>query len=40
VAHHRLTRGPPIASKFRRLDAEKLATAKKEFLTWEKAGIV
>jgi len=40
VAHHLQTRGPPIASKFRRLDSEKLAAAKKEFLTLEKAGIV
>ena len=40
VAHHLQTRGPPIASKFRRLDAEKLAAAKKEFLSLEQAGIV
>ena len=40
VAHHLQTRGPPIASKFRRLDAEKLAAAKKEFLGLEQAGIV
>jgi hypothetical protein len=40
VAHHLQTRGPPIASKFRRLDSEKLAAAKKEFLALEQAGIV
>jgi hypothetical protein len=28
VEHHLETRGPPIASPFRRLDAEKLAAAK------------
>ena len=32
--------GPPIASKFRRLDSKKLAAAKKEFLALERAGIV
>jgi hypothetical protein len=32
VAHHLQTRGPPNASKFQRLDAEKLAIAKKEFM--------
>jgi hypothetical protein len=40
VAHHLQTRGPPIASKFRRLDSKKLAAAKKEFLALERAGIV
>ena len=40
VAHHLQTRGPPIAAKFRRLDAEKLAAAKKEFLALEQAGII
>jgi len=40
VAHHLQTRGPPIASKFWRLDSEKLAAAKKEFLALERAGIV
>jgi len=40
VAHHIQTRGPPMASKFRRLDSEKLAAAKKEFLALERAGIV
>ncbi len=32
--------GPPIASRFRRLDAEKAAAAKAEFLQLEKDGIV
>jgi hypothetical protein len=40
MAHHLQTRGPPIAGKFRQLDMEKLATAKKEFLALERAGIV
>ena len=34
------TSGPPIASAFRRLDTEKLAAAKKEFLALEAAGVV
>jgi hypothetical protein len=29
--HHIVTHGPPIASKFRKLDGEKLAAAKAEF---------
>jgi hypothetical protein len=40
VEHHIRTSGPPIASHFRRLDAEKLAAAKAEFLQLEKDGIV
>jgi hypothetical protein len=40
VAHHLQTRSPPITSKFWRLDAEKLAATKKEFLGLEQAGIV
>jgi hypothetical protein len=28
VVHHIVTHGPPIASKFRKLDGEKLAAAK------------
>jgi hypothetical protein len=40
VEHHIKTYGPPIASRFRRLDAEKLAAAKAEFLQLEKEGIV
>jgi transposase InsO family protein len=40
VVHHLLTTGPPIASPFRRLDAEKLAAAKAEFSALEKEGIV
>jgi hypothetical protein len=34
------TTGPPIASRFRRLDGEKLAAAKKEFEQLERDGIV
>ncbi len=40
VEHHIVTRGPPMACRFRRLDGEKLAAAKKEFLQMEKDGIV
>ena len=40
VAHFLSTSGPPIASAFRRLDTEKLAAAKKEFLALEAAGVV
>ncbi len=31
VVHHIVTHGPPIASKFRKLDGEKLVAAKAEF---------
>ena len=34
------TRGPPIASPFRRLDTEKLAVAKAEFAALERDGII
>ncbi len=40
VEHHIKTSGPPIASRFGWLDAEKLAAAKAEFLQLEKDGIV
>jgi cleavage and polyadenylation specificity factor subunit 1 len=40
VEHHIVTRGPPITARFCRLDAEKLAAAKAEFLQLEKEGIV
>ncbi len=40
VEHHLETRGPPIASPFRRLDAEKLAAAKAEFAALERDGII
>jgi len=40
VEHHLQTSGPPLASPFRRLDAEKLAAAKAEFAALEKDGIV
>ncbi len=36
VEYHINISGPPIASRFRRLDAEKLAAAKAEFLQLEK----
>jgi len=41
VTHHLLTQpGPPVFAKSRRLDPEKLASAKKEFSAMEKAGII
>jgi hypothetical protein len=40
VEHHIVTRGPPVTARFRRLDVEKLAAAKAEFLQLEKEGIV
>jgi hypothetical protein len=40
VFHHIKTTGPPIASRFCRLDGEKLAAAKKEFEQLERDGIV
>jgi hypothetical protein len=40
VKHYIKTTGPPIASRFRRLDGEKLAAARAEFLQMEKDGIV
>ncbi len=39
VEHHLETRGPPIASPFRRLDAQKLAVAKADFAALERDGI-
>ncbi len=40
VVHHLRTTGPPVASPFRRLDAEKLAAAKAEFAALERDGIM
>jgi hypothetical protein len=40
VEHFISTKGPPIASKFQRLDAEKLQAAKAEFEQLEREGIV
>ena len=40
MLHHIQTTGPPLASKFRRLDGVKLAAAKAEFLQLEKEGVV
>ena len=37
VVHQLRTTGPPIASQFRRLDAEKLAASKAEFVPLERA---
>jgi hypothetical protein len=39
VEHFIATKGPPIASKFRQLDAEKLQAAKAEFEQLEREGI-
>jgi hypothetical protein len=40
VVHHIVTHGPPIASKFRKLDDEKLAAAKAEFKQLEEDDII
>ncbi len=40
VEHHLETRGPPITSPFRRLDAQMLAAAKAEFTALERDGII
>jgi hypothetical protein len=40
VVHHIITHGPPIASKFRKLDGEKLAAAKAEFKQLEEDDIL
>ena len=38
--HFLITRGPPFASAVWRLDTEKLAAARREFLAMERAGVV
>ena len=40
VVHHIETEGRPVTAKYRRLDADRLAAAKAEFLSLEKQGIV
>jgi cleavage and polyadenylation specificity factor subunit 1 len=40
VEHRIETTGRPVSARYRRLDAEKLAAAKAEFLELEKAGVV
>ncbi len=40
VVHHIVTHGPPIASKFRKLDGKKLAEAKAEFKQLEEDDII
>jgi hypothetical protein len=40
VVHHLVTTGPPVSSKFRHLDSEKLAAAKAEFAQLERDGII
>jgi hypothetical protein len=40
VVHHIVTHGPPIASKLRKLDVEKLAAAKAEFKQLEEDDII
>ena len=40
VLHEINTSGRPVASKYRRLDADKLAAAKEEFRSLEKQGII
>lgn len=39
TTHHIETKGPPVASKPRRLNTEKLKAAKEEFLYLQKLGI-
>jgi hypothetical protein len=40
VEHFIKTSGPPIASKFRRLEGDKLEAARKEFANMEEEGII
>ncbi len=40
IQHHIKTSGPPIASRFRRLEGAKLEAARKEFEVMEREGIV
>jgi hypothetical protein len=40
VQHSIVTSGRPVTARFRRLDATKLAVAKKEFLKMEEEGII
>ena len=40
VVHHIETEGRPVTAKYRRLDSDRLAAAKAEFLSLEKQGIV
>jgi hypothetical protein len=40
VVHNLRTTGPPIASPFRRLDAEKLAAAKADFMKMKAESII
>ena len=40
VEHHIVTHGPPTQARARRLDQEKLATVKAEFLQMEEMGII
>jgi hypothetical protein len=40
VEHHIVTKGLLLSCRFRRLDSEKLAVAKKEFLQMERDGII
>jgi hypothetical protein len=38
VEHHIVTKGPPLSCRFRRLDGEKLAAGKAEFLRMERVS--
>ena len=40
VQHFLQTEGPPVTSRFRRLDSDKLRSAKEIFAAWERDGIV
>jgi len=40
VQHFLQTEGPPVTSRFRRLDSDKLRSAKEIFAAWERDGVV
>ena len=40
IEHHIITNGPPTHAQARRLDTEKLAAVKQEFLQMEQMGII
>jgi len=40
VQHHLHTVGPPVTSRFRRLDSDKLQAAKRLFSEWERDGVI
>ena len=40
VQHFLQTEGPPVTSRFQRLDSDKLRSAKEIFAAWERDGVV